>query len=75
MANSRVILFAPVGLVDQGLEGHLLLEAVVVLQALQGGQLGQTLQTRRGRVSSSALCREIRMKMLATTLGCFLTAS
>lgn len=39
---------APVGLVDQGLEGHLLLEAVVVLQALQSGQLGQTLKTRRG---------------------------
>lgn len=34
----------PVGLVDQGLEGHLLLEGVVILQTLQGGELSQTLE-------------------------------
>lgn len=35
---------SPVGLVDQSLEGHLLLEGVIILQTLQGRQLSQTLQ-------------------------------
>lgn len=37
----------PVGLVDQSLEGYLLLEGVVILKPLQGGELSQTLQTKR----------------------------
>lgn len=39
---------SPVGLVDEGLEGHLLLEGVVIFQTLQGGQLSQALQADRG---------------------------
>lgn len=39
---------SPVGLVDQSLEGHLLLEGVIILQTLQGGQFGQTLQADQG---------------------------
>lgn len=39
----------PVGLVDQSLEGHLLLEGVIILQSRQGGQFSQTLRGGRGR--------------------------
>lgn len=46
----------PVGLVDQSLEGHLLLEGVVILQPLQGGELSQTLRRRKQTFSLNHRC-------------------